>query len=288
MLHVDPKVRPSTSPPDFMHKGYVLIKEPLNLREAGQKWFDGVYEQERDRTRQGGLVLGATPWLAKLLCRDYRRVVLVDINEAMLRLSGQELSEDPDASDAKIEFVHADWRAMPMFPEPFSMIIGDNSFSFLPFPEVWNFLCEELGARMCSGAKLLIRVLSVPAGHRSCSADEIVERFIAYDSINYTEVRANLLFSQWDEGTYTIPTERALAEFEANQASFQRLFARFPILPDNDLITVTKYRGSGTIYYAPPLPEIFKLIERTFRVTSVHFGPYAMSQYFPLLVASKE
>jgi SAM-dependent methyltransferase len=288
MLHVDHKVRPSTPRPDFMHTGYAFIKEPLNLWQAGQKWLTGIYEQERDRTRQGALVLGATPWLAKLLCRNYRRVVLVDVNEAMLRLSGQELSEDPAASDAKIEFVQADWTAMPLFPEPFSMVIGDNSFTFLPFAEVWNYLCEELDARMCCGAKLLIRVLSVPAGHRSISADEIVERFIAYDSINYTEVRANLLFSQWDEGTYAISTERALAEFEANQASFQRLFARFPILPDNDLITVTKYRGSGMIYYAPPLPEVLKLIERTFRVTSVHFGPYAMSQYFPLLVASKE
>lgn len=274
--------------PDYMHTSYAFIKEPLNLCQAGQKWLNAIYEQEHGRTRRDALLLGATPWLAQLLSRDYRHVVLVDVNEAMLQLARQELSQGPAAAEANLEFVHADWCAMPLFPELFGIVIGDNSFSFLPFPGVWNQLCDELDARTCSGAKLLFRLLSVPAGHRPSSSDEIVERFLARNSINYTEVRANLLFSQWDEGTYAISVERALAEFEANQASFQRLFARFPILPDNDLITMSKYRGSQVQYFAPPLPEILKLLARKFRVTSVHFGPYAMSQYFPLLVACKE
>ena len=270
-------------PADFMHTGYAFIKEPLNLCQAGRTWLAGIYDHECNGARQDALVLGATPWIAKLLRRDHRRVVLVDASAEMLRMARRELS-----GDQAIELVQADWSTIPLRAELIDSVIADNSFSFVPFPEAWIGLCDELETRMRSGGRLLIRVCSVPAGHRSSSVDEIVEQFMAHESINYTEVRATLLFSQWDNATYAIRTEAALAEFEANRASFERLFARFPILPDNDLVTVTKYRGSGAIYYAPPLPEILKVIGRTFRVRSVHFGPYVMSQYFPLLVASKD
>jgi len=56
---------------------------------------------------------------------------------------------------------------------------------------------------------------------------------------------------------------------------------------DNDLVAMEKYRGVNAIYYAPTLDRALEVIGDTFVIRSVHFGPYAMSEYFPLIIASR-
>jgi hypothetical protein len=273
---------------DFMFSGYSFIREPLNLCAAGQRWFRGVYERERHgEGTSNGLVLGATPWLGRLLCQLERHVTCVDMSAAMLQLSRNLFSDHPEAGLEPPELIQANWLEMPSFDTSLSNVVGDNSFSYLTYPDGWRRFCDELADRMEPRAALITRLCSVPYKHCHQSIDQIIDQYVENDSINYTEVRAALLFAHWNCSTYEIDTERVLDVFEANEAKFARLFARFPVTLDNDLLTIRKYRGANARYFAPPLPNILDVVGRRFCVTAVHFGPYALSEYFPLLVAHR-
>jgi hypothetical protein len=91
----------------------------------------------------------------------------------------------------------------------------------------------------------------------------------------------------WDDTTYAIDTEKVIRSFDSNLPLFEQLIERFSPQSDNDLITVRKYRNAGAKYFAPPVPAILDIFRTKFDVTALHFGPYPMSEYFPLLVASR-
>ena len=270
---------------DFMARGYDLIGEPLNLH-AGQAWFGRVFGQTGGVTDGCGLVLGATAWMARLLHQTKARVVLADMSARMLRMAASELAETSKPGSS-FEFVHIDWRGLPRTVGEFAAVVGDNSLSFLGYPDEWDAMLDLLAERMCVGGRLVTRMLAVPRVHKRQTVEDIVAQFIAADSVNYTQVRAALLFAHLDPQTFAIPVEDVLVDYEANKSAFDALLARFGAPPDNDLVTVSKYRGSGAVYYAPPLDNILQLFHRRFRVDSVHFGPYQMAEYFPLVVAER-
>src|SRR6185503_19651016 len=199
------------------------------------------------RNRSGTrLLLGGTPWLAELLRREYAPSFVVDQSAAMLSLAARRPWEQ-DAmhagDDAQI-FLKANWLALPDLGQPVDIVIGDNSFSFLTFPGEWAQLRDELARRMRAGAKLVIRVCSVPHGHRAEAANEVAERFLASTApVNFTEVRAALLFAQWNPRTYAIKTEEALQAFRSGLNAFVPLIGRR--VGANDLETICKYEGTG-------------------------------------------
>ena len=269
-------------------KGYTQIGEPLNLHEAGRPWWANVYARQRSGHDSMGLVLGATTWMIELMRRNTSHVFAADMNETMIHRAESELTGAPVETKGTVEFIQSDWLALPDFSRPFDVIFGDNSFSFLPYPKGWFDLADELADRMQTGATLMVRFLSMPPAHCPLTVDEIVEGFLQLTSINYTAVRTALLFAHWNRTNYSIDTERVCETFERERKKFNRLFQKFPLTPDNDLITVKKYKNSGAVYYAPPLADALDALEQRFRITGVHFGPYAMGQHFPLVVASRK
>jgi hypothetical protein len=271
---------------DFMADGYALIDEPLNLRADGQRWFTEIYGRRRE-VASAGLVLGATPWLAGLLARTCHHTVMVDVSKAMLEHAFRELSSRSTRKRAPINAVQANWLQMPQRRDAIDIIVGDNAFSFLEYPNNWAQLRDVLSTITRHRGTLLLRVCSVPSSHRSMPLEELVAGFYRRDSLNYTEVRAALLFAHWNPGTFAIKTEEVLESFESNRRLFDPLLKRCADGVDNDLLTLRKYKRSGVVYYAPPLADILSLMGRSFRISSVNYGPYAMSQYFPLIVASK-
>lgn len=273
-------VTPLLTNNDYMHSSYARIGEPLNLHGRGQSWWKKLYDAEPPIAGRG-LILGGTPWLASHLAARLDKVYVVDVSAPMVSM----LTDGASARMSRLVPLQGDWRVLPPMCDGLDVVAGDNSFSFMPYPCGWNDLCAHLSARMRPGARLMMRVCSVPHDHRTEEPAEIVRRFSRKDSINYTELRATLLFAEWDRSTYSIDTESALVSFERHQRHFQPLFEKFPLPPDNDLLTLAKYRGSGAVYYAPPLDEILALLARSFYVTSVAFGPYGMANYFPLITA---
>jgi hypothetical protein len=267
---------------DFMSNAYARIGEPLNLQVGGQKWFRSVRNSQKIEQNSASLLLGATPWLTRLLSRKHQRVFVVDSSSQMLTMLQKTVSGLERRTH--VETIHSNWLHLPHFPERICLVVGDNAFSFLPFPGGWNDLCNKLAARMQPNAILMIRVLSVPAWHVASSVEDIVSDYLSKSYVNYTEVRARLLFSHWDGRNSSIDTEAVLGTFESNRSVFEGLFRRFP-MPDNDLITVAKYKDTGAVYYAPRLEEIIQVLGERFRVTQIHFGPYVLSSYFPLIVA---
>lgn len=265
---------------EFMVRGYDLIQEPLNLWESGRRWFSEVCALDSGEAGRHGLVLGATPWLGALLARTHRHVTLIDGSDTMLENARRALAPSVDAT-----YVRSSWQSLPAADALYDTVLSDNGFSYLPFPDGWVHLCHELASRMRPGGRLAARILSVPIRHRSETVDEIVARFAAQERINYTEVRAALLFSHWRETTFSIDTERVLRTYDDHAAAFETLLDRCAEGEPNDLVTIEKYRGAGAVYYAPPLDEWLGIIRRRFRVDGVHFGPYAMSEYFPLVSA---
>jgi SAM-dependent methyltransferase len=265
---------------DFMAHGYDLIDEPLNLRDAGRRWLSEAWYSCQRTGMDRGLVLGATPWIATLLGRTHRHVSLVDLSEVMLANA-----RAVTTGVANPGFVRGRWLALPFVRGQYDSVISDNGFSYLSFPDGWTRLCDELAALLRPGGCLLARALSVAEGEHVETVAEVAARFSTVERINFTEVRAALLFSQWRERTFAIDTESALHAYDAHASAFAPLLARCPPGEPNDLVTIEKYRGAGAVYYAPPLEEWLRILRRHFRVQGVHYGPYAMSRFFPLVAA---
>lgn len=278
---------------DFMFDGYSLIKEPLNLEAGGQKWFGRIFREESRRYRGhgslSGLVLGATPWLIGLLQHlRYKDVMVVEMSSPMIRLAKKALSAVNAELPGEVSYYEDNWLTLPSLKPALDAVIADNSLSFLRFPDDWAMLCDRLSEQMEPNGLLVTRCLSTPRFHRPSTAAEIVKTFMEKTSIKYTEVRASLLFSHCNAERYSIDTEQVLRAFEAERGVFEPLFRKFPITDDNDLLTISKYKDSGAVYYAPPLHEIVEVLERRFRVISIHYGEYSMREYFPLFVAVKK
>jgi hypothetical protein len=267
---------------DFMSIAYSQIGEPLNLHADGQKWFRSVYNSQQGESDSASLLLGATPWLTGLLAQRKRRVFVVDHSPRMLTMLRQSVSESKRPT--QVELHEANWLDLPTFSERVSVVLGDNSFSFIKFPGEWIDLCRALTCRMQPGGLLMLRLFSVPPSHVPYNVENIVRQHLCQETINYTEVRAKLLFSHWDRNTASIDTESVCRTFEANRSLFDNLFRRFPV-PDNDLATVVKYKDTGHVFYAPQLEEILGVLGTYFQVSQIHFGPYTLSYYFPLIVA---
>jgi hypothetical protein len=267
---------------DFMSVGYGRIEEPLNLKSAGQAWLWTILKHYRPHLTGGrALILGAIPWLADKLSRSWEVVFVVDRSEAML-----DMLRSPQFSRRKVELIQCDWSHLPCQCSSLDLVIGDNSFSFLPYPAGWESLCANLSSRMSPGAVMLNRICSAPARHCiGASATHLTKWFIQNESVSCTALRAAILFACLDRSSSRIDTEAALEMFERDRATFERALSERGVGEVNDLVTMNKYRGTGASYYAPALGDALDLIARHFDVPGVHFGPYAMSEYFPLIVA---
>lgn len=277
------------SPADFMAQGFDLIGEPLNLREDGQRWFSRILKNEIGYRRgPSGLVFGATPWLTTLLAEVASRTVVADSSARMLDLCARALQRaNSPGTVRRVDFLNCDWLSLPDDDEV-RITAGDNSLSFLQFPDEWEQLLALIARRMTRNGVLITRFLSAPLTHRRLSAVEIVENALAQPRpVNFTAVRAALLFSQWNPKTFSIGTEAALNSFLQSRSEFDRLLDTVPNTRDNDLLTIAKYRGAGATYFAPPLSDAIAMFEKWFHVSAVQFGPYQMSQYFPVIVASR-
>jgi hypothetical protein len=274
---------------EFMRRAYELNGEPLRLLDAGQRWFTRVLAHEYSpHPNAGALVLGATPWLTGIISETVARTIIVDTSAAMLALC--ETATRPAAGGTnQASFVRGNWLALPESVHGLDLVAGDNSFNFLPYPEHWDEMVDVLDDRMSVGSVLFARVLSVPASHRRLCAAEIVSEALSRRvPVNLTAVRAALLFAHWDERNWIIRPEEALATFETHQREFDPVLCDTPDSAANDLLSIEKYRGTGATYFVPPLAEAIQRFGRRFRVQAVYFGPYELSQYFPLIVASKD
>jgi SAM-dependent methyltransferase len=272
---------------DYMSQDYDLIQEPLNLLQPGQRWFAETFHHHKCDTRAPGLVLGATEWLARLLATTQEQVVVADMNSAMIDHARTRALQTISFDDAqKLQFVQCDWLALPCAASSMGNILGDNCFSFLSYPSGWANFCHSLANAMQPDGVLITRFFSVPLSHVPRTPQDIVRRYIYQSSVNYTEVRAELLFSVWNSLTSAILTEAALERFESSRSTFDELFKVFPAIP-NDLLTVSKYRNTGATYWAPRLDSALDIFKTRFRIKGIHFGPYALGEYFPVVVGCR-
>jgi len=275
---------------DFMRRAYESNGEPLRLLESGQRWFARVLSHERDGTQSDtALVLGATPWLAGLIRGTAALTTVADTSTAMLNLCAESVRMSANgACRGRIDFLHRNWLALPPNVQGLDVVAGDNAFSFLQYPDEWDRLLELLADRMTAGAVLLSRLLAIPGEHRRLDAAEIIRATLARRApVNFTALRVALLFAHWDSAEYTIRPEDALDTFQEHRAEFDPLLCDVANATENDLLSIEKYRGTGVTYFVPPLADAIAVFERHFRVSAVYFGPYEMSQYFPLIAAAR-
>jgi hypothetical protein len=272
---------------DFVSKKYAQVGEPLNLRAGARAWFADIFERQPLPARSLALVLGATPWIGRMLGRALDHTTLVDINPVMLDTARAEISSCDDGAAGTVELLEANWLALPALRAPVAIAIGDNSFSFIRHPEGWLQLCDALADRMHPGATLMARFLTLPLG-RPTTVAEIIEQSLVATDINYTAIRTAMLFAGASEDTFELYPARAVAMFDAHRADFAQLLERCPTTPDNDLCDIERWRGSHAVLYAPPLAHILDALGGRFRVRDIHIGPYDMAEFFPLIVATRK
>lgn len=276
-----------TGSTDYFTRGFDLIREPLNLCGSNRDWFCRRAGFGRPSNNSTAIVLGATPWLARRLSRSQNRVWVIDSNEQMLVRAQECVEKGLDTRSAEMQYVHSDWSAMPKLGTDIRLVVGDNAFSFLEFPNGWHTLCSDLFSRMRVGGRIAFRVLSVPRNHRFFSVDDLISSFKSRYLKNYTPIRARLLFDTWNPNTFVIDTQAALTLFESNLEKFKCLVDGNGDSESNDLFTMYKYDGANVLYYAPPIDYILDTIGNVFQIDSVHYGSYDMASYFPLIVAGK-
>lgn len=279
----EPSSLQSTKTTEFINDYYALSEEPLNLRAAGQKWFAKIYHSESSPNHSVGLVLGGTPWLGSLLKTNLQRVMMVDLNPEMLQTARTEIEKSAQSS-AEVSYICGNWLSMPEFPLPIDLVAGDNCLNFLQYPEGWMQFLDNLATKLSCQARLMIRFIAIPPTHKAITIDELVAEYLRADSISYTQVRAHLLLAHWRPDLLAIPTEQVVEAFDQYEGKFNSLFNKFP-KRNNDLVTIRKFRGSGFMAYAPPLDDVLKFVMRKFEVTGIHFGPYGLAEYFPLITA---
>ncbi len=272
---------------DFVTKKYAQIGEPLNLGAPARAWFADIFHRQLLPARSQALVLGATPWIARMLRRALDHTTLVDINPVMLDTARTEISSCDDVAAGTLELLEANWLALPPLRAPVAIAVGDNSFSFVRYPDGWRQLCDALADRMHPGATLLARFLILPLG-RPTTVGEIIEQSLGTTDVNYTAIRTTMLFAGASEDTFELYPARAVAMYDAHRAELDALIERCPATPDNDLCDIERWRGSHAVLYAPPLTHVLDALGGRFRVRDVHIGSYDMAEYFPLIVATRK
>lgn len=276
----------STLTTEFINDYYALSEEPLNLRAVGQPWFEKAYDDECSGAHSVGLVLGGTPWLGGFLKRRVDHVLLVDINPGMLDTAEAEIESEKDGGKGKVHYICANWLSLPEFQFPIDLVLGENCLNFLQYPKGWSHLFDSLMPKLTDRAKLVMRFMAIPATHRQLSVDEIVAKYLNADSVVYTQIRAHLLLSHWRPDLKAIPTEQVVRVFDAQESKFEPIFRKFPN-PHNDLVTIRKFRNSGYSMHAPPLEEILEFLSGYFRIAAIHYGPFGLSEYFPLIIGAR-
>ena len=274
---------------DFIQRTYDATGEPLNLCARGQKWFTHILAHEYEPVADAnGLVLGATPWLATLMSRTVANTSVIDINPTMLRRCERSVGDSVAGHrPPTMSFVRRNWLDLSGVVSDLQIVVGDNAFAFLGYPNEWTALTDVLAERMSARALLLCRILSPPATHRHRTVREIVEEALRWAKpTNLTAVRTALLFAHWNATSYTIRPEAALATFDEQRGGFAPLLADAPSR-SNDLVSIEKYRGTNALFVAPPLPDALAIFDKRFDVHAVYFGPYELSQYFPIIAATR-
>jgi SAM-dependent methyltransferase len=268
-----------------MASTYSLIQEPLNLCESGQAWFRDIYDRERRGFLGRGLVLGATPWMGELLAKNHGRVILADMSAAMLEQSraSASLQEGP----GEVSFLESNWLNLPPEVGALSTVLGDNSFPFLEFPRDWANLLGSLADRMNADAILIARFFSVPENFRPREVSDLIQDYRGRSAINATQLRSELMFSQWSGECHGIDTAKAIAAFRARREDFEHLLRQHRCEHQNDLVTIEKYQGTGLTLYAHKMSEIAAILQPKFQVRSISYGDYAMAEHFPLIVATR-
>lgn len=274
---------------DFMSPDYAMIGEPLNLLEDGQRWFRRMYYAFNGKTKAVALILGATPWLGLLCKENHRTVIFSDMSSAMLNKASEAFERAGFSKNSnEVHCIQSDWLRLPHLAQRLDTVCADNSFAFLIFPTDWERLLSYVADSMPSGGIFLARFFEHPTSHRSETVPEIIEFYLHRNKVNFTEVRARLMFSILDQESSRIDTEAAVAAFEANGEAFSCLINRFSENQPNDLVTIRKYKDSGISLYAPPVNNILDLLRKDFDVERVGYGPYALASYFPLIIARRK
>ncbi len=271
---------------DFISNRYAQVGEPLSLRGSSRAWFAEIFQRQSLPARSLALVLGATPWIARMLRGALDHTTLVDINPKMLDTARAEMASSDDGAAGTVELIEANWLALPALRAPIAIAVGDNSFSFVRHPEEWRQLCDALADRMHPGATLMARFLTLPLG-RPTTVAEIIEQSLGATHINYTALRTAMLFAGAGEDTFELYPARAVEMCDAHRADLGALFERCPCTPDNDF-AIERWRGSSAVFYAPPLAHVLDALGDRFRVRDIHFGPFDMAEYFPLIVATRK
>lgn len=311
MLHMDNELIAETRL-NYLSIGYDLIAEPLNLKQSGQQWFNEVFRQHAPCACGNALLLGAVVWMADRLLAGHEKCFVVDAcHQALDRFqtAGQFNLNTHDPYDkhggdgkrqnrhkhhkthrgnSELRLVHANWTRLPDNIDNLTLITGDNAFIYLRFPDQWRGVLKDFHSRMAEGGVLLLRTFSVPDSHEIQTMEQIAESLRAAEAVNFTALRTKILFNFWNSETYAIDTEQVHAVYENKRHLFRRILNHCGVIREpNDLDTIIKYRDCGIVYYAPPLGKILEMVGNCFDISCVSFGPYAMSRYFPLIVARK-
>lgn len=266
---------------DFLADDFDRVGEPLNLLENGRTWFANVYRAHRRHDPGQALILGVTPWLGRLAAEYCQQVLLADRSAAMVAWAARHL----DLKLRNCRMVQTQWLKLEL--PGVDLVCGDNSFSFVRFPEGWSVLGEKLHDACRDNAQLYLRFISAPEGFAPAATEALVAEALRQSSINYTAFRAAYMLAKIERGRHYLDMDAIVERFNGELDLLAPLAEKFGLPEGNDLVTIRKYAGTGTKLYVPPVEAIIEVFAPWFRAVDVVYGPIPLARHFPLIVFEK-
>ncbi|MES2627182.1 MAG: class I SAM-dependent methyltransferase [Pseudomonadota bacterium] len=266
---------------DFMADTYSQACEPLNLVGASQAWFANEYHCHNQSSKKAALILGGTPWLTNLCMANHQDVHLMDMSKKMLEFT----QTDSTHAESKIHHHCMNWTSISALESEFDTVCGDNSFAFIP-KECWQDFIHDLSTKMSTGSVLISRFFSVPDMYTPMSRADLIRHYRPHKKINFTEMRCRMMFTGLNIDDFEIDTNNVIDQYVANISEYQ-LVSEDTKIESTLLNDVLKYKDTNIKLFVPRVNKITELLSPYFQLIKVTYGSYGMSDFFPLVIATR-
>jgi len=220
-----------------------------------------------------GLILGATPELARLHWPEGARVLAVDRSQVMIEKVW------PGHPKAGLGGRCGDWLDLPLARQTCDLVLGDGSFTQLDYPQDYRGVFQSIRRVLTDHGVVTIRffVRSDEQEHPEAVLADLWRGGIG--SFHVLKLRLAMALQECVERGVQLHT---VWNFWANSINRDELIARLGWSP-RVISTMDNYRGLTTRYTFPTLAELRQVIGPEFREVNCVVPKYAFGERCPIL-----
>jgi len=222
------------------------------------------------------LVLGVTPELCRLPLNSGSRIIAADNSADMIRALW------PGSIRPRDEAICSDWRSLPLAANSIHLVLGDGTFSMLPYPAGYAALCAELRRVLRSQGRCVIRCFTQLEKRETL--EEVLADLDRGRIGNFHILKWRLAMAWQSDADAGVSVGEVWNIFHETWKDFDALAKRYA-WPIEELRTIEVYRGMSTRYTFPTLAQYHDFFPtHGFHVIKTIFPAYELGGRCPTLV----